>query len=266
MSSLKLLKVSGVSVDVAGKRLVHAAELSVSAGEVVSVIGPNGAGKTTLLRAIANDLQPASGVIELGGRAIAGIDARERARQVAVLTQHNSLEFAFTGLEVVSLARGPHSTGAALDLRICREAMEAMDVGHLAGRLYPTLSGGEQQRLQLARVLAQIWRAEDAGSLGQYRLLLLDEPATSLDIGHQHQLMRAVREFAATGVGVLMTVHDITLAASYSDRLALIKNGHCVAQGEPETVLTDTLVSDVFDTQVLIIPHPESGKPVVVGV
>lgn len=263
MSPLKLLNVSGISVDVAGKRLLHPAELSVSAGEVVSVVGPNGAGKTTLLRAIASDLQPGSGVIELGGRAIAGIDARERARQVAVLTQHNSLEFAFTGLEVVSLARGPHSTGAALDLRICREAMEAMDVGHLAERLYPTLSGGEQQRLQLARVLAQIWRAEDAG--GQYRLLLLDEPATSLDIGHQHQLMRAVRKFAATGVGVLMTVHDITLAASYSDRLALIKNGHCVAQGEPEAVLTDTLVSDVFDTQVLILPHPETGKPVVLG-
>lgn len=258
---MSLLEVTGVGVALAGTRLLNNVSLNVGRGQVVSVIGPNGAGKTTLLRAIANDLQPHCGMVELAGQVVASIEPRRRARQMAVLTQHNALDFSFTGFEVVSLARGPHSTGAAMDRRICREAMEAMDVAHLSDRLYPTLSGGEQQRLQLARVLAQIWRAEDADG----RLLLLDEPVTSLDIGHQHQLMRAIKTFAATGVAVLMTVHDMTLAAHYSDTVVVLNHGRCLASGRPEAVLTESLINDVFATQVSIVPHPQTGKPVIVG-
>lgn len=255
------LRIRSLAVRLGDKTRLQPVDLQVAAGEVVSIIGPNGAGKTTLLRAISGDLRPSAGEVWLEQQPLNTLAPAARARQVAVLAQHNTLEFAFTGLEVVAMSRGPHSTGKVLDMHICRQAMAAMDVTHLADRLYPTLSGGEQQRLHLARVLAQIWREEDARS----RVLLLDEPVTSLDIGHQHQLMDAVRKFAATGVAVLMTVHDITLAAAYSDRILVLSEGRCVASGAPEDVLTEALVNQVFATSVMILPHPQTGKPVVVG-
>ncbi|MDO6747951.1 heme ABC transporter ATP-binding protein [Gilvimarinus sp. 1_MG-2023] len=258
---MSLLRITNLSVEINHKPLLQPLSLTVTAGEVVSIIGPNGAGKTTFLRAISGDIAATSGSVYLEQSPLQQIAPRTRARQMAVLSQHNALEFAFTGFEVVAMSRSPHSTGSVLDLEICHAAMAAMDVTHLAERLYPTLSGGEQQRLHLARVLAQIWREEDAGQ----RLLLLDEPVTSLDLGHQHQLMAAIRRFAATGVSVLMTVHDITLAAAYSDRILVLNNGHNVACGAPQMVLTQALVEEVFAMPVYILPHPQTGAPIVVG-
>lgn len=258
---MSVLQLEGVGVTTAGRTLLEGVSLALQAGEIAAIIGPNGAGKTTLLRAISRDIELARGDIHFAGRPMAALPARTRARQLAVLSQHNTLTFAFTVAEVVALSRTPHSTGASIDQAICREAMARLDVVHLAERLYPSLSGGEQQRVQLARVMAQIWRASDEGA----RLLLLDEPVTSLDIGHQHQLMQAVRAFADSGVTVVMVVHDITLAAAYGDRLLALKEGKIVAQGSPDSVLSETLISDLFDTRVSILPHPVTGKPVVVG-
>lgn len=258
---MSLLDINNLSVCVDGYTLLDAIDLNASSGEVVSIIGPNGAGKTTLLRAISSDVPAASGTIDFAGRALADTPVRERARKLAVLTQHNPLAFAFTGLEVVALGRSPHSTGTVVDEQICREAMAALDVSHLAGRLYPSLSGGEQQRLQLARVLAQIWRAGDAGD----RLLLLDEPVTSLDIAHQHQLMKAIRHFASGGAAVVMTVHDMTLAGAYSDRIVALKNGRRVVTGSPSEVLTAEQMQTVFETDVTVLHHPETGQPIILG-
>ncbi|WP_052481016.1 heme ABC transporter ATP-binding protein [Gilvimarinus agarilyticus] len=258
-----VLTIENLSVSIGSRTLINNINLAVDAGEVLCVIGPNGAGKTTLLRTIGQDLTPDSGHISFAQQPLTRMAPRARARQLAVLTQHNPLTFAFTGREVVALGRSPHSTGVVIDDDICQAAMAALDVSHLAQRLYPSLSGGEQQRIQLARVLAQIWRAEDASTSA--RLLLLDEPVTSLDIGHQHQLMQAVREFARTDVAVVMTVHDITLAGAFADRIIALKNGECIAEGSPHEVLTESLISHVFDTPVSIINHPQTGKPVVLG-
>ncbi len=258
---MSLLQVSNLCVIKAGRKLLDHVSLAMKAGEITAIIGPNGAGKTTLLRAISQDMPMASGSIVFAGQPMSAFSAAARARQLAVLSQHNMLGFAFTAAEVVALSRTPHDTGVNIDDDICREAMASLDVSHLAERLYPSLSGGEQQRVQLARVMAQIWRAEGAGA----RLLLLDEPVSSLDMGHQHQLMQAVRAFADTGVMVVMVVHDITLAASYSDNVLALKTGKIVAQGPPDDVLSESLISDLFDTRVSIIPHPVTGKPVVVG-
>ena len=258
---MKILQLDQLSVSIAGRKLLDDISLTVGAGEVVCIIGPNGAGKTTLLRTISQDLAPDQGQIRFNSRVLSAMAPQQRARHIAVLTQHNPLGFAFTGLEVVALGRTPHSTGVAIDTETCRAAMAALDVAHLGGRLYPSLSGGEQQRIQLARVLAQIWRAEDAST----RLLLLDEPVTSLDIGHQHQLMQAVRAFARSGVAVLMTVHDMTLAGAFADRLIALKKGACGAEGAPHEVLTEALINDLFDTRVSVINHPQTGKPVVLG-
>jgi iron complex transport system ATP-binding protein len=256
-----VLTIENLSVSIASRALINNINLAVDAGEVLCVIGPNGAGKTTLLRTIGQDLTPDTGRITFAQQPLSLMAPRARARQLAVLTQHNPLTFAFTGREVVALGRTPHSTGVVIDDDICQAAMAALDVSHLAQRLYPSLSGGEQQRIQLARVLAQIWRAEDASA----RLLLLDEPVTSLDIGHQHQLMQAVRAFARTDVAVVMTVHDMTLAGAFADRIIALKNGECVAEGSPHQVLTESLISHVFDTSVSVINHPQTGKPVVLG-
>ncbi|HEV8077318.1 MAG TPA: heme ABC transporter ATP-binding protein [Marinobacter sp.] len=258
---MSLLLVDQVCLNLGQKSLLDHISFTLERGEILAIIGPNGAGKTSLLRAITQELVLASGSIRFCGHSLHSLEAQARARQLAVLTQHNPLTFAFTAAEVVALSRTPHSTGAKIDADICQQAMQLLDVAHLAERVYPSLSGGEQQRVQLARVMAQIWRGEDAGE----RLLLLDEPVTSLDIGHQHQLMQAVRAFADSGVAVLMVVHDITLAAAYSDRLLALDEGKTVALGMPEQVVTEALISQLFHTQVTVLPHPVSGKPVVLG-
>lgn len=258
---MSLLEIHDLSVSAGGRLLLESTTLDLRAGEITTILGPNGAGKSTLLRAVCGDINGQGGEIRLNGRPMDQWSPRQRARQMAVLAQHNSLEFAFTGREVVALGRTPHASGRIIDEQIGQAAMAALDVTHLAHQSYPRLSGGEQQRIQLARVLAQIWRAGD----GDPRLLLLDEPVTSLDIGHQWQCLQVVRSFARQGVGVLMVLHDMTLAAAFSDRLLVMSQGRCVADGTPEQVLTNDLIQQVFATPVCIMPHPVSGKPVVIN-
>ncbi|WP_444946899.1 heme ABC transporter ATP-binding protein [Microbulbifer sp. VTAC004] len=258
---MALLQAEGVTVSVDNRPLLTDVCLDVDVGELVCVIGPNGAGKSTLLRALCGESAMETGRVHFKGELLASLPARKRARQLAVLPQSNPLSFAFTGLELVALSRTPHSTGTERDRIICLEAMAALDVCHLSGRLYPTLSGGEQQRLQLARVMAQIWRAEDGGD----RLLLLDEPATSLDIAHQYEMMRAVRDFARSGASVVMTVHDLAHASGYSDRILALKHGRSVAYGCPETVLTAENMQQLYGYSVTVVPHPVTGKSLVVA-
>jgi iron complex transport system ATP-binding protein len=254
-----VLDVTNLSVTIGISDVVHDLSFSVDSGEILAIIGANGAGKTSALRAISGDLMPAHGQILFNNRPLSEWRPAEKALGLAVLTQANPLSFAFTVSEVVALGRTPHSTGVRIDNEICEAAMAALDVTHLQARSYPSLSGGEKQRVQLARVMAQIWQEE-----GPRRLLLLDEPATSLDLGHQRQLMRAVRTFANSGVGVVMVVHDVSLAAAYSDRMLALDRGRAVACGVPEQVVTQALINTLFDTEVQVIPHPKTGKPVVV--
>ncbi|WP_299592671.1 heme ABC transporter ATP-binding protein [uncultured Microbulbifer sp.] len=258
---MTLLHAQQVTVRTDQRTLVQNISLDINAGELVCVIGPNGAGKSTLLRALCGESRLAEGEVLFKNAHIESLSSRDRASQLAVLPQHNPLTFAFTGLELVALSRNPHATGIVRDREICLEAMSALDVTHLAERLYPTLSGGEQQRLQLARVMAQIWSAEEVGD----RLLLLDEPATSLDIAHQYEMMKAVRAFAKGGVAVIMTVHDLALASGYSDRILALKRGRSMAYGDAETVLTAENMQELYGYGVTVVPHPVTGKPLVLA-
>lgn len=261
MNNKAVLDIKQLSVSLNSKSLLSDISFCVNPGEVASIIGPNGAGKTSLLRAISGDINFQEGSIYFNNKSLEAWDCTEKAKHLAVLTQSNALSFAFTVSEVVALGRTPHSSGFNTDNKYCVEVMHALDIFHLSERLYPTLSGGEQQRVQLARVLVQIWCEET----NLKRLLLLDEPVTSLDIGHQRQLMQIVQEFAKTGVTVIMVVHDVTLAAAYSDKLIALKNGCILAQGSPVQLITESQISQLFDTQVKIIAHPETGKPVVLN-
>jgi len=245
-----------------GRLLLDGVNLSIHAGQVHALLGPNGAGKTTLLRLLAGEQAPVSGSIELNGRALAAITPRELACQRAVLPQTHGLSFAFTGAQVVSLGRLPcarHSPDG--EARIVREALELAGVGALADRSYPTLSGGERARVQLARVIAQVW---DPPAGDAARFLLLDEPTASLDLAHQHDCLRALRALAARGLGVLVILHDPNLALRYSSQVTLLREGRVLASGTPAQVITAETMEQLYGVPVRLLRADGERLPVVV--
>ncbi len=257
-----MLAGSNLQVVVEGNTLLAEMSVQVRPNEVLAVLGPNGAGKSTLLKVLCGDLSPTRGTVSMGGRPLSSWDRKASARVRAVLPQQSSLSFPFRVLEVALMGRSPHLRGPETrrDLAIARAALEEAGVGHLEDRLYPTLSGGESQRVHLGRVLAQIWEAMD--ELPRY--LLLDEPTSSLDLAHQHQALSVARGFAERQVGVLVVLHDLNLAAQYADRILLLKEGREVASGPPEQVLQAEVIEAVYDIPVTVIPHPHGPRPLVV--
>lgn len=241
--------------------IVDSASFAVHAGEIVAIIGPNGAGKSTLLSCLAGS-RDYTGELEFVGITQ---HTKLRARQVATLPQVSSLSFPYQVEEVVMLARIPHESGHAQDRIIVGEALAMMDISYLAKRLYTDLSGGEKQRVQLARVFAQIWRTEDiSGEEHPHRLLLLDEPTSALDLGHQADLMRAVKDFSSEGVAVVMVMHDINLAARYADRVLALQCSQVMAFGEVNEVITKANMEALFGTHLDVSYDPHSGTPYVV--
>ena len=216
--------------------LVDGIDLEVDAGEVVAIVGPNGAGKSTLLAALAGDRRLARGVVTLHGRDVRTLSTGELARLRAVLPQRSQLSLAFTALEVVQLA------GPAIDRALARRCLADVELGAFADRAYPTLSGGEQQRVQLARVLAQLATSKRAA-------LLLDEPTSALDPKHQQLVLALARRAGAAGHAVVVVIHDLTLAARWSDRIYLLAGGRVVGEGTPEQILTPQLLATAYATQ-----------------
>lgn len=258
---MSLLSVKNVSVSIKGHTLVDDISFELEIGQVMSIIGPNGAGKSTLLSAIAADLNY-SGAIRLHGFSEKTV---ERARQLAVLPQLSLLNFPFRVHEVVGLARIPHATGKQRDADIVQEALKLMDISFLADRLYTELSGGEKQRVQLARVFAQIWAQQEDSNINS-RLLLLDEPTAALDLGHQQLLMKTIRKQAAKGLTVIMVLHDLNLAARYSDRILALLCSQQMAFGSALDVITTHNINRLFDVNANIVPHPDDGLPIVTGI
>jgi len=236
------------------------------AGVLTGLIGPNGAGKSTLLHALSGALEPDDGGVVFDGRPLRQWPRDALARRRAVLPQSSELGFPFRALDVVLMGRAAHagvSTGET-DAAIAIEALRAMDALHLVERVYPTLSGGERQRVQLARVLAQIWPEDgrpDRPVHGRGRALLLDEPTNTLDLLHQHVLMRFARRLADEGVCVLAVLHDPNLAALYADRLVVLDDGRVVADGPVDAVMTEATITGVFGLPVTITRHPTRGTP-----
>lgn len=260
-----LLTIDSLEVNMPGSRgsqpLVAGIDLDLQAGEMLAIIGPNGAGKTSLLRALSGELAIANGSVLFLNRSLKTLSLRERAKSIAVLPQLSALNFPFTVEEVVALGRSPHATGRDRDGAIIAQALAEVDAVQLRDRLYTHLSGGEKQRVQLARVLAQVWPVDS-----QPRLLLLDEPLSALDLGHQQLLMRSLRKFCGQGLGVMMAIHDINVASAYADRLIALKDGRCIALGSAESVVSAPVLEELFGVTMQILDRPDSGKPMVVGV
>ncbi|WP_406092419.1 ABC transporter ATP-binding protein [Kitasatospora purpeofusca] len=244
------LAVDRVSVDLAGVRLVHEVTLTAAAGQVVGLVGPNGSGKSTLLRCVYRALRPAAGAVLLGGEEVHRLAPREAARRVAALPQEHSAEFDFTVAEVVGMGRLPHRRGAlagpsAADEEHCAAALGRVGAGHLAGRGFLSLSGGEKQRVLIARALVQ-----------EPRVLVLDEPTNHLDITHQLEVLALVRE---AGTTVLTALHDLNLAAGHCDLLYVLAEGRIVASGPPAEVLEPALLAEVFKVRATPVRHPVTG-------
>ncbi len=249
-----------LSLVIGGAPLLGGVSIAVSAGSVTAVMGPNGAGKTSLARVLCGEWKPTEGTVALSGRGLHDWPAGERAKHLAVLPQHSVLNFPFTAEEVVMLGRIPHDTGIVHDQEIVEAALAAVDGSYLATRDYMRLSGGERQRVHFARVLAQIWEPPSEGE----RFLILDEPTASFDLAHQQLTLEVVRRLADQGVGVLIVLHDLNLAARCADQVLLLQCGTIAAAGSPQDVLTEDNLQSVFQVSAHIGTHPVTGTPLVI--
>ncbi len=249
LSGLKLTQRYGAHT------VLESVSLAVEPGRVTAILGPNGAGKTTLLNCLTGGGQPSEGEVTLDGKALSAYGSRELACRRAVLPQSSSLGFNFTVREVVEMGRLPHieQHERARDSEIVNLAMLQADIQVYAHRHYLTLSGGEKQRVHLARVLAQVWPNEKHE--GPPRYLFLDEPTNNLDLAHQHRCLALARRLANAGLGVCAILHDLNLALRYADQFVLLQNGRLRAYGLADEVMTPEIISEVFSVKAQVVDH-----------
>ena len=243
------IRTEGVQAVLGGSAILKGVDIQVGQRELVGIIGPNGSGKSTLLKCIYRVLKPTGGAVLLDGRDLDQYSYRESARRIAVVAQHNYYNFEFSVQDVVMMGRAPHKRALdrdnADDFRLVAEALELVGMSGFARRSFSTLSGGEQQRVILARALAQ-----------QTPCLILDEPTNHLDIKYQLELMDIVKSLDRT---VISAIHDLNIAAMYCDRLYAVKGGEIVGCGRPQEVLTEDFIRRVYEVEAKVFSD-ESGQ------
>jgi iron complex transport system ATP-binding protein len=254
-----MLEIKNISVEIAGKRLLDDVSLDIQPGEVVALLGPNGSGKSMLISTITGEQTSLSGSVKFHGNTINTWQPQLLAKHMAVLPQQSVLSFPFTGREVADLARIPHNTGREIDTAIVDEVLEELDAQDLSKKLYPNLSGGEQQRIQLARVLAQVWQSAELP-----RLLILDEPSSYFDLAHQVLLLGLVRKLVGKDFSVLIVLHDINMAMSCANRVALLKAGRVLTIGDTKSVITEVNLLSVFGVECALVNNPHTDQQFVV--
>lgn len=261
-----MLKAHNVSVVVNGRRILDAVDFEARPAAITAIIGANGAGKSTLLRVLSGELSASQGSATLNGVDIATLDASALARRRAVVPQAAALAFSFTALDVVLL--GASVPGFQLDeaatVDCGRRALLRLGLGDFAEQPYEQLSGGERQRVHVARALVQLEIARSEA--GMPKALLMDEPTSSQDLGHQRLVVAEARRFAGEGATVIMVVHDLNLAAIVADQVALMHNGKVIAAGSPRSVFTKTLLSQAFDCGVDVVTDVRTGLPLVMPI
>ena len=255
-----MISAKNLTVSLSGKTIVHGVSLEAKAGQLTAIVGPNGSGKTTTLKAIAGELA-SKGDIALNGHDIRALEPWQLAVKRAVLPQAATIAFPFTVREIVRLGLtvGPNRHADRIDA-VTAEALAAVDLAGFAGRFYQELSGGEQQRVQLARVLSQIW---EPVLDGEPCFLLLDEPVSSLDIRHQLTIMTLARRYCESGGGVIAVMHDLNLTAMFADHMVMMRSGRIERAGPPADVMTDDAMEAVFGCRMRINGVPATGVPFV---
>lgn len=237
------IKTQNIHVSFDAREILKGISLAVSKKEFIGIIGPNGSGKSTLLKCIYRILKPQNGAVYLNGQNLRSMSVRSSAQKMAVVAQHNYYNFDFTVRDVVMMGRSPHKKALqrdnAEDFRIIKEALKTVQLEAFADRSFSTLSGGEQQRVILARALAQ-----------QTPALILDEPTNHLDITHQLLMMRLVKNLNVT---VISAIHDLNIAAAYCDRIYVMKDGQIAGHGTPQEVFTPELLSSIYQVETEIV-------------
>ena len=256
-----MLKAEGISYKIRSSYLLKETSIAFAPGCFHVIMGANGAGKSTLLKLLAGDLKPSSGKIFLNEKELAAYSKTKLATIRAVLSQHYHLAFPITVEEIVLMGRYPYfaTVPSAGDLSICREAIQLMDVAHLKDRDYTTLSGGEAQKVQMSRVLSQIWNRDG----GKEKVLFLDEPVSHLDVKYQYQLLRIAKTLCAQGTTVIAVLHDINLALHFADAIYFMKGGGITYRLEEPYRVTEAIIEDVFDVKSTLL-QGGGEKPVVV--
>ena len=246
--------------------ILFGVSIDIRPGEFIALIGPNGAGKSSLISVLSGSTSPHSGSVSFFGKSIQAWHPSELARRRAVLPQSSELLFSLTVFEVVQLGRSPFlgKTNQKTDNAIIQFALDEVGASHLSHRIYATLSGGEKQRVQFARVLAQLWNPGNTPSNSNPRLLLLDEPTTNLDIAHQQSLLECARTLTSQNVGIIAVLHDPNLASIYADKINILSEGRMVASGPVTEVITEETLSRTFKTNVRVLPHPETARPIMI--
>lgn len=254
---MNALSITNVSAGYHKHTVILQIDLHVNRGRVVALVGPNGSGKSTLIRGLTGVIPVSEGQVQLDGINLLSLSPLQRARLIAVVPQHALMPETFTVAEVVLLGRTPHlpiwAREGARDRDIARAVMQQTGVHNLADRFIGELSGGEQQRVLIARALAQ-----------EPEVLLLDEPTAHLDLKYQNSILHLVRSLAVEkGLAVLLTMHDLNQAAACAHDVALLVDGKIKALGSPDKVFTSEQLSQAYGTPVDVIPHPHNGVPLV---
>ncbi|HEX2684762.1 MAG TPA: heme ABC transporter ATP-binding protein [Ferruginibacter sp.] len=257
-----MLKTQNIYYRIGSKLILNGINAEFNPGEFNMILGPNGSGKSSFLKIFSGEISKYEGTVYYDQEKIAHLDKEALAKQRAVMSQQPELSFPLMVEEVVMMGRYPHFTfnPNKKDEQICNEVMERMNLASFKERNYLTLSGGEKQRVQYARVLAQVWEKPERGS----RYLFLDEPLTSLDINYQQEFLQVASEFAKAGTVLVAVMHDINLAVQYADKLFFLKEGELVAHGKPKDILSEQLIRKVFNVRASIINNPLTGNPLVI--
>lgn len=240
-----------VSVTRSGRRIIEDVSVHAAPGQVIGIVGPNGSGKSTLLRTFARTVTPVSGTIRIDDVDIATVPVRQTARMVAAVLQDSTGDFDLRARDVVAMGRAPYKRmfqrDGKCDARIIDRSLQWVGATHLADRPIALMSGGERQRVMIARALAQ-----------QPRLLVLDEPTNHLDIRHQFEVLGLPARLEVTAV---VALHDLNLAAHYCDRIHVLHQGQQVCAGTPDEVLTAEVIAEVYRVSATVRPHPQTGRP-----
>ena len=245
------IKSESMSLEIDGGEIVNDINIEVFPGKVLALIGPNGAGKSTILKILSGDIKPTSGVVKYNDINISNIPFVDRAHIRGVMSQSQTIAFDFSVLEIIEMGwlHSDHDYYTAFYPDVLKQIIEDCELQHLADRKFNTLSGGEQKRVHFARVLLQLWIPE--GDIHP-RFMLLDEPLANLDIYHELKMLEIIKRHLSKNIGVLLILHDLNTASKFADNIVLMKNGTIVKNGSTIEVLTESILSETYETKIKV--------------
>lgn len=262
-----MIEAKHISVKIGKRTLLHQTNFETKPKEFVAIMGPNGAGKSTLLNCLTGAYTPSTGNVLLNGKSLKDWNPIELAKHRAVLSQKTTIQTNFSAQEIIEMGRYPHlpTSSREIEQQVFSHITKQTNTTEIIHQDFQTLSGGEQQRVHLARVLAQLYTHNcTSNHLLTNKFLFLDEPVNHLDFPLQHQLLKLIRNLTNNNHGVVAVLHDLQLASTYADRIVFIKKGNIIANGTPHKLITKETIEDLYDFSVEIIYHPVTGNPIVV--